>query len=143
MTRNDVRHPTRNNTAGPDSSSGRADRVFPDVPGLPSYSSDQYASSRSCPPWCMNAHIDELLTERIHNAWIQSVDLNAIPLAGLPQRLWLDLVLGHGDDEPRIHLQIDDRFPVELTLAEARSAGMHLIGLAALGVMDIPPASSG
>ncbi|GAA4208472.1 hypothetical protein [Microbispora amethystogenes] len=89
----------------------------------------------------MEAHIDEPSTERVHNAWIQAVDLHAIPLAGLPQRLWLDLVLGPGDDEPRVHLQIDDRALVELTLAEARSAGMHLIGLAALGVMDIPPRS--
>ncbi|MFC0863345.1 hypothetical protein ACFHYQ_13685 [Sphaerimonospora cavernae] len=55
-----------------------------------------------CPPWCMDAHIDEHPDERIHNAWVQAVDLHAIPLAGLPQRLWLDLVLCHGDHEPRV-----------------------------------------
>ncbi|XVQ83795.1 hypothetical protein ACQP2K_33920 [Microbispora siamensis] len=90
----------------------------------------------------MNDHTDESPPERIHNAWIQAVDLHAIPLAGLPQRLWLDLVLDCGDDEPRVHLQIDDHRLIELTLTEARSAGMHLIGLAALGVMEIPPTSS-
>ncbi|MBE3012527.1 hypothetical protein IL992_25520 [Microbispora sp. NEAU-D428] len=90
----------------------------------------------------MNDHTDEPRSERIHNAWIQAVDLNAIPLAGLPQRLWLDSVLGCGDYEPRIHLQIDDHRLIELTLIEARSAGMHLIGLAALGVMEIPRTSA-
>ncbi|WP_152990202.1 hypothetical protein [Sphaerimonospora mesophila] len=87
----------------------------------------------------MDAHIDEHPGERIHNAWIQAVDLHAIPLAGLPQRLWLDLVLSPGDDEPRIHLQTDHRTIIEMTIAEARSAGMHLIGLAALAVMETPP----
>lgn len=32
---------------------------------------------------------------------------------------------------------------VELTLAETRSAAMHLIGLAALGVVETPPTSPG
>ena len=91
----------------------------------------------------MSDHADELRAGRIHNAWIRAVDLHAIPLEGLPQRLWLDLVLGCGDPEPRIHLQIDERRLVELTLAEARSTGMHLIGLAALGVMETPPTLHG
>lgn len=102
---------------------------------------DPIPDRSSCPPWCMVPHIGEHPDERIHNAWIQAVDLHAIPLAGLPQRLWLDLVLGPGDDEPRVHLQIDDRGIVEMTIAEARSAGMHLIGLATLAVMDAPPVS--
>ncbi|WP_182873849.1 hypothetical protein [Microbispora sp. H10670] len=96
---------------------------------------------RSCPPWCMEAHIDEPPGERIHSAWLQSIELNAIPLAGQPQRLWIDLSLGPGDAEPRVHLQIEDRSFVELTIDEARSVGTHLIGLAALGVMEIPPTS--
>ncbi|MFC0862556.1 hypothetical protein ACFHYQ_09640 [Sphaerimonospora cavernae] len=127
------------NGGGHDSEFGR------DVRDVPGHSDDRRASSRpvperSCPPWCMDAHIDENPDERIHNAWVQAVDLHAIPLAGLPQRLWLDLVLGPGDDEPRIHLQIDDRAVIEMTITEARSAGMHLIGLAALAVMETPPA---
>ncbi|MEU6412320.1 hypothetical protein [Microbispora sp. NPDC046933] len=89
----------------------------------------------------MEAHVDERPAERIHNAWLHSVELSAVPLAGQPQRLWLDLVLGPGDDEPRVHLQIEDRSLVELTIAEARSIGTHLIGLAALGAMEGPPAA--
>ncbi|WP_327047616.1 hypothetical protein OG320_06950 [Microbispora sp. NBC_01189] len=77
---------------------------------------------RSCPPWCMEAHIDERPGERIHNAWLRSVELTTVPLAGSPQRLWLDLVLGPGDDEPRVHLQIDDHSLVEMTISEARGA---------------------
>lgn len=96
---------------------------------------------RSCPPWCVEAHIDEPPGERIHNAWVRSVELNAIPLAGQPQRMWIDLSLGPGDAEPRVHLQIEDRPHVELTIGEAGSVGTHLIGLAALGVMEIPPTS--
>ncbi|TQS30474.1 hypothetical protein [Microbispora sp. KK1-11] len=89
----------------------------------------------------MEAHIDEHPGERIHNAWLQSIELNAIPLAGQPQRMWIDLSLGPGDAEPRVHLQIEERPFVELTISEARSIGMHLVGLAALGLMEIPPTS--
>ncbi|WP_275414162.1 hypothetical protein [Microbispora siamensis] len=39
-----------------------------------------------------------------------------------------------------MHLQVDDRSLVELTIAEARSAGTHLIGLAALDAMEVAPA---
>ncbi|MEU8175899.1 hypothetical protein AB0C14_23715 [Microbispora hainanensis] len=98
-------------------------------------------SRRSCPPWCMEAHIDELLGERIHSTWLRSIELNAIPLAGQPQWMWIDLSLGPGDAEPRVHLSIEDRSFVELTIGEARSVGTHLIGLAALGVMETPPTS--
>ncbi|WP_435822632.1 DUF6907 domain-containing protein [Microbispora bryophytorum] len=98
-------------------------------------------SSRPCPPWCMEAHVDERPDERIHNAWLHSVELSAVPLAGQRQRLWLDLVLGPGDYEPRVHLQIEDRSLVELTIAEARSIGTQLIGLAALGMMEVPPST--
>lgn len=98
-------------------------------------------SRRSCPPWCVEPHIDEPPGERIHNAWLRSIELNAIPLAGQPQWMWIDLSLGPGDAEPRVHLSIEDRSFVELTIGEARSVGTHLIGLAAIGVMEIPPTS--
>ncbi|MFC0862548.1 hypothetical protein ACFHYQ_09600 [Sphaerimonospora cavernae] len=146
MIRNEVRLRIDNDEAVPHANGGGQDGEFVrDVRDMPGHTGDHLVSGqpvpeRSCPPWCMDAHIDEHPGERIHTAWVQAVDLHAIPLAGLPQRLWLDLVLGPGDDEPRIHLQIDDRAVIEMTIAEARSAGMHLIGLAALGVMEIPPA---
>ena len=108
--------------------------------GMP-FRTGHTSRGRSCPPWCMEAHINEPAGERIHNAWLQSIELNAIPLAGQPQRMWIDLSLGPGDAEPRVHLQVEDRSFVELTIGEARSIGMHLVGLAALGAMEIPPTS--
>ncbi|MEV7808633.1 hypothetical protein AB0O28_37345 [Microbispora sp. NPDC088329] len=55
--------------------------------------------------------------------------------------MWIDLSLGPGDADPRVHLSIEDRSFVELTISEARSVGTHLVGLAALGVMEIQPTS--
>ncbi|GIH71446.1 DUF6907 domain-containing protein [Sphaerimonospora thailandensis] len=137
MTANDVRSQAGND-ADAHGTSGGGELVDGPAPGN---RAKRPLSNQSCPPWCMEAHIDEHPGERIHNAWIRAVDLNALPLPGPPQQLWLDLFLGPGDKDPRVHVQIDDRFIAELTVAEARAIGTHLIGMAALGVMEIPPTS--
>ncbi|MEU8198511.1 hypothetical protein AB0C10_32495 [Microbispora amethystogenes] len=96
------------------------------------------ANTNGCPVWCIEAHIDEHPDERTHSTWIQAVDLSALPLPGLLQRLWLDLLLEPRKDEPCIRLHIDDSFVAELTVAEARDIGIRLIGLATLADIEAP-----
>ncbi|XVQ88864.1 DUF6907 domain-containing protein [Microbispora siamensis] len=94
-----------------------------------------FLSTRRCPRWCMEAHIGERRGERVHNAWLRGVELSANPLS---RQLWLDLVLRPEDGEPYVQVQLDDDLVAELTVAQARIAGVHLIELGSLGGMEAP-----
>ncbi|GAA4189625.1 DUF6907 domain-containing protein [Microbispora amethystogenes] len=94
-----------------------------------------FLRTRWCPPWCMEAHIGERRGERIHNAWLRGVELSADPLS---RQLWLDLILRPEDDEPYVQVQLDDHLVAELTVSQARAAGVHLIELGSLGGMESP-----
>ncbi|WP_327047538.1 hypothetical protein OG320_06500 [Microbispora sp. NBC_01189] len=99
---------------------------------------------RTCPPWCIEAHIGERPGARIHNGWLHAIECSRHPRCanGECQRLWLDLVLTPRDDGPLIHLHLDDLPVAMLTAPEAERLGLRLIGLAAISAMETPPSAA-
>ncbi|WP_327047310.1 hypothetical protein OG320_05295 [Microbispora sp. NBC_01189] len=93
-----------------------------------------------CPTWCVERHT-EPVGEQVHHARLRVVGLTAMPLiAGkYVQDLTVDLVREPGARSPLIHARLGDFLVARLLPGEADSAGLALVGLAALARMDEAP----
>ncbi|RVX43019.1 hypothetical protein EDD27_5686 [Nonomuraea polychroma] len=81
----------------------------------------------TCPRWCIEGHNDG---ERRHLAEIRDVCVTADGTGAHIPQLYFDLRQGPDDDQPMIHIEIDERPVARLTVGEAVKAGLSLIGLA-------------